>query len=328
MKKKQTMNFRRIEDVLNFLKESDWNSISQHNNILEVALPPENIKNIFDRITKNTNSPLIYESGCGGGITTAQICKYLSEKEIKNYKLIAHDVNEGLVKHANKRFSQDDRIIAELRSGSDYSDIPNNSIDGIFSFNTIIPFLGMYYTKKKDCSQHEDYLKETSRILKEEKPLVLTYLRAPLVLVKDSKIKDIPFQIKVYNEHDSIKPFLKLLEFVKPINNFSYLEELLQKGYTIKGPRKDPAKDLNSFKAFLKKGKEFAPEDWLSSIGYKFVEPSTFTKGYRISYKIINDFPDERFNSNYSLVKEGREILLYLKAELPKQKNEINFQKI
>ena len=107
-------------------------------------------------------------------------------------------------------------------------------------------------------------------------------------------------------------------KFVRPIKTIDYLEELLNEGYIIKGPRKDPSRDLISFKAFLKKGKEFAPEDWLSSMGYKFVEPSTFTKGHRIAYKIIDDFPDEQFNSNYSLVKGQREIVLYLKTELPK----------
>ena len=103
---------------------------------------------------------------------------------------------------------------------------------------------------------------------------------------------------------------------IEPISNLDYLEELLNEGYSIKGPRKDPERDLTSFKAFLKKGKEFAPEDWLSNMGYKFVEPSTFTKGHRIAYKIIDEFPDERFSSNYSLVNGEKEILLYLKSEI------------
>ena len=113
-------------------------------------------------------------------------------------------------------------------------------------------------------------------------------------------------------------------ETVGPINSVDYLEELLKDGYTIKGPRlskdmeADPARDLVSFKAFLRSGKEFAPEDWLSNMGYQFVEPSTFTKGFRIAYKIIDDFPDERFKSAYSLVKGEIEIPLYLKVELPK----------
>ena len=106
--------------------------------------------------------------------------------------------------------------------------------------------------------------------------------------------------------------------FIEPINNLDYLEELLDQGYIIKGPRKDSSRDLISFKAFLKKGKEFAPEVWLSHMGYEFVEPSTFTKGHKIAYKIIDKFPDERFNSNYTLVKGNREIPLYLKVPVLK----------
>ncbi|MBW1896537.1 MAG: hypothetical protein JRI47_05725 [Deltaproteobacteria bacterium] len=106
-------------------------------------------------------------------------------------------------------------------------------------------------------------------------------------------------------------------ESLKPIGNLEYLEKLLAEGYTIKGPRQDPSRDLISFKAFVKRGKEFAPEDWLESSGYEFVEPNTFTKGRRIAYKLTDDIPDERFNSNYSLVKDGREVSLYLEVEVP-----------
>ncbi|MCK4391103.1 MAG: hypothetical protein KAV83_12805 [Desulfobacterales bacterium] len=111
---------------------------------------------------------------------------------------------------------------------------------------------------------------------------------------------------------------------IGPINTLDYLEELLGQGYNIKGPRisKDPetdlTRDLVSFKAFLKRGKEFAPEDWLSSMGYEFVGPNTFTKYRIIAYKLIDDFTDERFKSSYSLIKEGIEIPLYLKVDLPK----------
>jgi len=105
---------------------------------------------------------------------------------------------------------------------------------------------------------------------------------------------------------------------VEPINSIQYLEKLLDEGYVIEGPRSDLSRDLISFKAFLKKGKEFAPEVWLSNMGYEFVEPSTFTKGHKIAYKIIDDFPDERFSSNYTLIKGPRKIPLYLKVEVPK----------
>jgi hypothetical protein len=106
------------------------------------------------------------------------------------------------------------------------------------------------------------------------------------------------------------------IQAAEPINSIDYLEKLLEAGFGIKGPRKDASRDLAAFKNFLNKQKEFAPEDWLANNGYKFVEPSTFTKGHRIAYKMINDFPDERFNSNYSLIWGDREIPLYLKSEI------------
>jgi hypothetical protein len=108
---------------------------------------------------------------------------------------------------------------------------------------------------------------------------------------------------------------------VQPIKDAAYLEKLTEEGYTVKGPRQDPSKDLTSMKIFLKKGYEFAPEDWLVSNGYQFVEPSTFTKGFRLLYKLIDDFPDERFKSNYSLLRGDKEIPLYLKVEI-KMENE------
>jgi hypothetical protein len=103
---------------------------------------------------------------------------------------------------------------------------------------------------------------------------------------------------------------------LETIKSVEYLEELIKAGVSIRGPRKESARDAEAIKAFLKKGKEFAPEDWLERNGYKFVEPSTFTKGHRIAYKMIDDFPDERFSSNYSLVVGDKEIRLYLKNEV------------
>jgi len=104
---------------------------------------------------------------------------------------------------------------------------------------------------------------------------------------------------------------------LKPLNTPEYLDELLGEGFAVKGPRDDPERDAALLRKQLEKGREFTPETWFSENGYKFVEPSTFTRGYRIAYKIIDDFPDERFNSKYSLVKEGMEIPLYLKMEAP-----------
>lgn len=111
------------------------------------------------------------------------------------------------------------------------------------------------------------------------------------------------------------------IDALEPIGTEEYLQELIDDGFIIKGLRNDPARDIKPFKAFLKKGKEFAPENWLEKNDYKFVEPNTFTKGHRIAYKEIDNFPDERFNSNYSIVKDGKEVVLYLKTELPENPN-------
>jgi len=109
------------------------------------------------------------------------------------------------------------------------------------------------------------------------------------------------------------------IEIVEPIASLEYLDKVLKAGFVIKGPRNDLQRDLEAFKSFLSKDKEFTPQDWLERNGYKFVEPSTFTKGHRIAYKIINDFPDERFKSNYVLILGDKEIPLYLKTEITKQ---------
>jgi len=100
---------------------------------------------------------------------------------------------------------------------------------------------------------------------------------------------------------------------VKPIKDVEYLEELISEGYVLKGRRGDPSKDLIAVKRFFSKGYEFVPEDWLLGSGYELVEPSVFTKGYTLAYKLIDDFPDQYFRSGYSLIKEDKEVFLYLK---------------
>jgi len=107
-------------------------------------------------------------------------------------------------------------------------------------------------------------------------------------------------------------------EPLQPIDSAELLEQLLAAGYQVKGPRNDPQRDRAGLQRMIEKGYVYSPESWLAANGYKFVEPSSFTKGHRIAYKIIDDFPDERFDSPYSLVKDGKEIPLYLKTELPK----------
>lgn len=127
------MNFKKLEDVLRFLKENgNWDSVYEHSNALEVALTSQSIDHVFELITKDSIAPLIYESGCGSGVTTAQICSHLSERGINKYRLVAHDVRKSLVELARNRFSDNDNVELELRSGSDYSDIPDESVDGFF----------------------------------------------------------------------------------------------------------------------------------------------------------------------------------------------------
>ena len=104
--------------------------------------------------------------------------------------------------------------------------------------------------------------------------------------------------------------------YLKPINNLDYLKVLCDNGYVVRGPRNDPKRDLVSFRAFLKKEKMFMPEPHLINMNYKFVESSTFTKGYKLAYKEIDTTTINRwFKSNYSLIKDGMETSLYLKTK-------------
>lgn len=155
-----------------------FNSMSELNSLMtseqyEQFVAQENARiDEFRMIVRGARLPLIYESGCGSGLTTAQICRHLSERGVERYKLVGHDVRESLVKCARNRFSGNDNVILELRSGSDYSDIPDGSVDGISSLNTMIPFLYVY----------------------------------------DIIGRDIPLQIKLYKDHPCIEVFLKVLE--------------------------------------------------------------------------------------------------------------------
>jgi len=107
---------------------------------------------------------------------------------------------------------------------------------------------------------------------------------------------------------------------LEPIKDTEYLQKLIDDGYTIDGPRQNTDRDLSAIKAFIRKGLVFSPEEWLVKQGYQFIEPNTFTKGFRIAYKLIDDFPDELFKSNYSLFKKGSGIPLYLKVEVKAEK--------
>jgi len=102
---------------------------------------------------------------------------------------------------------------------------------------------------------------------------------------------------------------------LNPIKDITYLQKLMEKGYVLKGPRQDLSKDLLVFKRFLRRGHGFIPEDWLESRGYEFVEPSNFTKGFKLAYRIKDGVLKQYFKSNYSLYKKNKKIYLYLKYE-------------
>jgi hypothetical protein len=107
---------------------------------------------------------------------------------------------------------------------------------------------------------------------------------------------------------------------LEPIKDTEYLQKLINDGYNIDGPRHNMVRDMAAVRAFLRKGRVFSPEEWLTSQGYQFIEPNTFTKGFRIAYKLIDGFPDELFRSNYSLFKKTSEVPLYLKVEVKEAK--------
>jgi len=105
------------------------------------------------------------------------------------------------------------------------------------------------------------------------------------------------------------------LDLIEKIKNIKVLKQLLDKGYSLKGPRENAEDNLKAIEMFFRRGRQFLSEDWLVQQGYKLVEPSNFTKGLKFAFKLENGYPDKYFKTNYSLLKEGKEIALYLKYE-------------
>jgi len=104
---------------------------------------------------------------------------------------------------------------------------------------------------------------------------------------------------------------------INPIRDIEYLKELLGQGYVVKGTRKDPDKDFEGIQRFLQRGHEFFPEGWLVANGFKLVEPSQFTKGYKLAFRDTSGRLEQYFKSNYSLVKGEETVPLYLVHENP-----------
>ena len=105
------------------------------------------------------------------------------------------------------------------------------------------------------------------------------------------------------------------MPIIERIKNIDDLKRLLKEGYILKGPRKGSQENLKAIERFFGKGLQFFSEEWLLQQGYKLVEPSKFSKGVKFAFKLIEGYPDKYFKSNYSLLKENKEIYLYLKYQ-------------
>ena len=100
-------------------------------------------------------------------------------------------------------------------------------------------------------------------------------------------------------------------EEIKTISSESYLDEIIDSGWTIVGPRKDPQKDLRFAKNFFKRNMEFVPEHVLEAGGFKIVQPNPFTRGHQLMYK--DDGQLIRYTrSQYTLISGDDEIPLYV----------------
>jgi hypothetical protein len=105
---------------------------------------------------------------------------------------------------------------------------------------------------------------------------------------------------------ERIKP-----EEIKAISNEGYLDEIVNSGWSILGPREDPEKDLRFAKKFFKRGITFFPEHVLEADGFKIVPASPLTRGHQLMFK------DEgrliRYTkSQYALTSHDRAIPLYV----------------
>jgi hypothetical protein len=101
------------------------------------------------------------------------------------------------------------------------------------------------------------------------------------------------------------------LEEIKIISTQDYLDEIVNSGWTIVGPRKDPEKDLRFAKNFLKRNIEFHPQHVLEAKAFKVVPPSPLTRGYELMYKDEGQLI-RYTRSQYKLTSGGIEVPLYV----------------
>ncbi len=100
-----------------------------------------------------------------------------------------------------------------------------------------------------------------------------------------------------------------------PIADKEQLRALLEKGYTLRGPRPDPEVNVAAMERYFARGYEFVPEPLLLAQGYELVPPSQFTKGLQFAYRIVDEQLSKFYRSNYALLKGEEAVPLYLKYE-------------
>lgn len=251
------------------------------------------IEELINLISENSEKIQILKKKCEGDECCSGIENLLKEKDVENFNVIYTDNLQNL------------------------SEVAAETYDAIISCSNLLILSDLF--KKNDINAITKFFQEASKALKDKKPLIIRSEDDMLLLTKNPEV-ELGFNIRFYTISEVTKPFFELFNFLLPISNEEYIDELISKGFTIKklkDTKNDTARNLMIFKKFLEKGKEFAPETWLESTGYEFIEPNSFTKMYRIAYKLINDFPDERYNSIFSLVKDDIENVLYLEKEMP-----------
>lgn len=100
-------------------------------------------------------------------------------------------------------------------------------------------------------------------------------------------------------------------EDITTISDERYLNKVVDSGWMIMGPRKDPQKDRHFAVNFFKRNIAFVPEHVLKADGFKVVSPSLFTRGHQLMFKDQGQLI-RYTRSRYTLVSGNYEIPLYI----------------
>jgi hypothetical protein len=98
---------------------------------------------------------------------------------------------------------------------------------------------------------------------------------------------------------------------IEVIKNAEYLQELVDSGFKVIGPRNDEEKDLKSLSRFFKRGIEIFPEEVLAADGFEIVRPSSFTNNHQLMFK--DDGVLVRYTlTQYKLTRDQESVNLYV----------------